>query len=302
MLAYYCGPASAIFMLWGKDKVSWPSKWTILKACGIAFWDISAQTLNYTGASLAGPTIFAIVYSSVTIWAALFSQAFLSRRMDRYQWMAVTLVFGGLALTATDSGELGPSVIHGLIMVFLGSSMHGLFYVMSEAIMTTGDERLSVEQNCAIQGLTATTVFLIWQLVYTLPNVEAKIWEPMEHAGTSASMGLALLVFFAAMSFLHSITFYHTLRYLSGGSTSAGVVKGLQAVLVFVFTHFLYCGHIGGTEMCFSAMKLMSLITVSGGVFGYGVATNENAKPGSRGKTDGYEKIEADGVIDIEPI
>ena len=36
----------------------------------IALWDISSTSLNYTGASLSGPTIFAIIYSSVTIWTA----------------------------------------------------------------------------------------------------------------------------------------------------------------------------------------------------------------------------------------
>ena len=93
MMFYYFGPACAIFVLWSRDNIIWPSKGVIMKACGISFWDIAAQTLNYTGASMAGPAIFAIVYASVTIWAALFSQAFLARRMNVYQWMSVVLVF-----------------------------------------------------------------------------------------------------------------------------------------------------------------------------------------------------------------
>jgi len=51
-------------------------------------------------------------------------------------------------------------------------------------------------------------------------------------------------------------------------------MKGLQAALVFVATHFAYCGRIGGDEMCFSKTKFVSLLTVSGGVMGYGVATS----------------------------
>jgi hypothetical protein len=36
-------------------------------------WNILSTSMNYAGASFAGPTIFAIIYSSVTIWTAVFS-------------------------------------------------------------------------------------------------------------------------------------------------------------------------------------------------------------------------------------
>ena len=64
---------------------------------------------------MAGPTIFAIIYSSVTIWAALYSQVLLQRSMDFYQWMAVLAVFGGLALMVarTKKGTIA-SVIFGV--------------------------------------------------------------------------------------------------------------------------------------------------------------------------------------------
>ena len=65
-------------------------------------------------------------------------------------------------------------------------------------------------------------------------------------------------------------------------------MKGLQAVLVFVFTHFVYCGHMGGEEMCFTRGKFMSLITVTGGVIGYGIATQER---GRSGRTADYDHI-----------
>ena len=147
-------------------------------------------------------------------------------------------------MTAVDSEVVGPGVLHGLLMVVIGTMMHGLFYVMSEAVMTKGEDRLTVEQNCAVQGMTASASFLAWQFVYTLPNIDMKLWEPMRHAGTSISTAVGLLLVFSAVSFLHSITFYYTLRHLSGGATSAGVFKGLQAVLVFVMTDLLYCGRL----------------------------------------------------------
>lgn len=62
MFFYYLGPAFFVFSLVG-DQSDWPSKRAIIKAVGIALFDIVAAAMNYTGASMAGPTIFAIVYS-----------------------------------------------------------------------------------------------------------------------------------------------------------------------------------------------------------------------------------------------
>ena len=110
---------------------------------------------------------------------------------------------------------------------------------------------------------------------------------------------------------VHSITFYHTLAYYPGGATSAGVMKGLQAVLVFVAAHLLYCGRIGGEEMCFTISKLLSLCTVVGGVTLFGVATetasslSSSSSGGSRSprltssrRQQGYTKIESDDGVE----
>ena len=298
MLFYYLGPAAVIIPLISDSTTVWPQRKVILQASSIAVWDIMSTSMNYTGASLAGPTIFAIVYSSVTIWTALFSQAFLGRTMDRFQWLGVVAVFGGLTLTASNSTQLGPSVWHGLLLVLAGSSMHALTYVMSEGIMTKVNEPLSVSQNCAVQGIVACLAFFFWQVVYTLPRYEEKILEPMTQAQTTSWYAIQILMAFAGMNLIHALTFFQTLRNFPGGATSAGVMKGLQAVLVFCFTHWLYCGRIGGEEMCFTRSKFVSLVTVCTGLVVYGAATqrrdDNNHAPdlGSGRQKDGYEPIE----------
>lgn len=291
MLAYYLGPALVIIPLLREGSQGWPSRGVILKGCGISIFDICAQSMNYTGASLAGPTIFAIVYSSVTVWTALFSQIFLGRSMIFHQWIAVVVVFGGLTLTATDSLQLGAGVVRGLTLVVLGSMMHALTYVMSEGIMTLGREKLTGPQNCAVQSIVASTFFLGWQFLYTLPRYEEVLWEPMQEAHTTVGKAIGILGVFGIANLIHALTFFHTLKYFPGGSTSAGVMKGLQAVLVFVASHVVYCGRTGGTEMCFTRGKFLSLCTVVGGVIGYGFATSTREKSGSKGEEHGYERI-----------
>jgi drug/metabolite transporter (DMT)-like permease len=310
MWFYYFGPALVLIpLLWRSDP--WPRtiKTLILKAIGIAVFDTIAASLNYAGASLAGPTIFAIVYSSVTVWTAMFSLIFLGRRMNTWQWLSVATVFGGLMLEASDSLQLGGSVIKGCVLVLFGSAMHAMTYILCEAIMTVGEETLNVPQNCGIQSTVACTVLGVWQLVYTLPNWHETIGAPMEEANTPLTWAIALLVAFAFLNWVHSITFYETLVHFPGGATSAGVMKGLQAVVVFLLTHLAFCGRTGGEELCFTKQKFISLITVVGGVVGYGIATQQKQQHHAvtaaviqDGDARGYESIETHDDIEIEAI
>ena len=252
----------------------------------IAGWDIFSQILNYTGASLAGPTIFAIIYSSVTIWTAVFSQLILGRTMYFKQWLCVILVFSGLGITATNSVNTGKNVLTGSLLVIVGSAMHGMTYVLSEGIMTVGQEKLSVIQNNFVQSTFNGSLLLLWQFLYTIPHFDDAVWGPMQDSNTSVLYASVLLGGFGALSIIHSLTHFHTLKHYPGGATSAGVMKGLQAVLVFVCTNFLYCNKLGGPEMCFSDAKFVALVTVCGGVLGYVHTTQKRFSKNLTAKDD----------------
>ena len=323
---------------------SWPSRPMLMKASSIAFFDIFAQSMVYAGNNLAGPTIFSIIYSSVTIWAALYSKILLNRSLSNMQWCGVSLVVLGLSLTALDSSTLGKNVFLGAVLIVVGTSGHGLTYVFSEKIMTTKgggrndestmapfsstmrtassttsggtdaadhrngngrnakqqpprireesssrlrlrqrrdhrrwrddydrDNIISVRANCAIQGLVATSILFVWQLVYTLPRIHPLILVPMYESGTSPLQALCILFAISLSNLLHSVTFFVTLKHMAGGATSAGVLKGLQAVLVFAASSVLLCGRWDGTgeEMCWSTSKLISLTVVLCGIAMY---------------------------------
>jgi drug/metabolite transporter (DMT)-like permease len=287
MVGYYLGPACVLFNV---PRGGWPARSSLLKTAGIASFDICAQVLNYSGAALAGPTLFAIIYSSVTVWTALFSRVLLGRLMNPFQWLGVAIVFSGLCITGLNSVTLGSEVVHGSFLVMMGSSMHALTYCLSEAVMTKVDEKVSVKANCAIQGIVAGAVLLYWQLIYTRPRFEELIWEPMQESQTSGTKAMSILLGFAVANFVHAFCFFHTLKYFPGGSTSAGVMKALQAVMVFVLTSIAFCGRLGGQEMCFSHLKLISLVVVVGGVTLFGRATQWQRQAEQIGKL-GYASI-----------
>ena len=224
------------------EEEHWPSKNLLLKASGIAIFDIFAQSMVYTGNNLAGPTVFAIIYSSVTIWAALFSRILLSRSLVKLQWAGICLVVLGLALTAMDSKTVGKNAIVGACLILVGSAFHGLTYVMCEKIMTPcakdtakEPEHLSIRANCAVQGIVAMLAFLLWQIFYTLPRLEPLILAPMRESGTTALTASFILVTITMANFVHSLTFFMTLRHFPGGATSAGVLKGLREYDIFQF-------------------------------------------------------------------
>lgn len=281
-----------------QEEEHWPSTFLLLKASGIAIFDIFAQSMVYTGNNLAGPTVFAIIYSSVTIWAAIFSRILLSRSLVVFQWAGVCLVVVGLALTAIDSKTVGKNVFAGAILILVGSSFHGLTYVMSERIMTPSPiirsvsgihkepEHVSIKANCAVQGIVAMVVFLLWQIFYTLPRIEPLILVPMREAGTTALHALIILVTITLANYVHSITFYVTLRHFPGGATSAGVLKGLQAVLVFAVSAMILCERWGGNEMCWSNSKGISLVVVVSGIMIYGTFTEKKGNMKERRKEE----------------
>jgi hypothetical protein len=322
----------------------------------VCIFDIGCTAMNYTGAVLAGPTIFAIVYSSVTIWTALFSKLFLARTINTGQWCGILIVFVGLITTSMDTvgnttnnnnsiiNNYDDTVVVGFFMILIGSAMHAMTYIMSEALMkkrkkkktaiailkkkkkavsssiisrlvsssyyddgSNDDEEhqeqeqgqqeeqgqeeqpLTSNQNNAIQSIVATIVVGMWQLVYTVPNFHAKIVIPMKLVGTTTTKALLILFSISVSNLIHSSTFFYILKYFPGGSTSAGIMKGLQAVIVFVIAHYLYCdptttssmthnnGNNTNQEMCFTTNKFIALITVSTGVIVFGIKSSTTA-------------------------
>ena len=300
MQFYYLGTACCIFLARNEQPVSWN---IIIKTSFVASIDIIAQTLNYSGATMAGPTIFAIVYSSVTIWCALLSRVLLNREMTNLQWLSVVIVFFGLGITGLSSLDLGPEVTNGTALVAVGSALHALMYVLSEAVMNNEKDIVSAKKYCAVYGSVACSGYFLWQMYYTRRHFNELILGPMRMAGTTNVYALSVLLSIGFMSLIHSITFFHTVKYLPGGSTSAGVLKALQAVLVFAATSMAFCNHFGGQELCFSADKCLSLVVVVAGVLLFGKATEMSTRQHQSVPVEDkhmYKRIESLSEVEME--
>lgn len=103
----------------------------------------------------------------------------------------------------------------------------------------------------------------------------------MEEAGTTPFQAFTILGYIVLANLVHSVTFFSTLKNFPGGATSAGVLKGLQAVFVFAASSILLCGRWGGLEMCWSRIKFISLVVVVCGILIYGTFTTEKKGKGA---------------------
>lgn len=271
MLPYYAGMSLVgVLDRWVPAERRWRD-YPLRQCFLISLVDITAMVLNYSGNMLAGSAIFAVVYASVTIWAAVFSRFMLSRKLSWEQWGAIVLVFSGLALTALGASTAGAEVLLGTVLVVVGSVLHALTYALNEWV-SVRSARTPPHVNCCVQGCIATCFFVAWQLVYTLPHWEDGIARPFDESGGAVGTVAGLFAAQAVANLVHAGTFYNLLSWV--GCVTAGVLKGLQAVVVFVLAHLFFCGY--KAENCFSPLKGVSLAVVVTGVTLYSVATRRS--------------------------
>ncbi|CAE8598644.1 unnamed protein product [Polarella glacialis] len=267
MMPYYLGMASTgLLTVCRSEKVSWRSL-PLHRCAFIALFGITAQSLNWSGNMLAGSSIFAVVYASVTIWSAVLSRLLLQRVLTPLQWSGILTVFSGLAITGFAAKSTGGMVFLGTCMICLGTFLHAMCHVLSELVSVRG-ERIPPQINACVQGLTACTLVGTWQCAYTATHWE-RIAGPVSEADSSWWFCLALLLAIAVGNFVHAASFFQLLTRI--GAVSTGVVKAVQGVAVFSLSHVLYCQR--DESQCFTPLKGLSLVIVVLGVLLYVLAT-----------------------------
>ncbi|CAK0862565.1 unnamed protein product [Prorocentrum cordatum] len=280
VVPYYFGMASTGVLMVCKPTprlASLPLHRSVFIAC----FGIVAQSLNWTGNMFAGSSIFAVIYSSVTIWAALLSRVLMQRVLTIWQWCGIFVVFSGLAITGFEAKHQGDKIFLGAAMVTVGAFLHALSHSLSELISVRG-ARIPPYVNSCVQGCVCCTLVGTWQCTYTVSHWE-KIAIPMEDAGTTWGYASLLLCGVAAGNFVHAATFFYLLTSI--GVVSTGVLKSVQSVAVFCLAHFLYCDR--DESQCFTPVKGASLVTVVCGVLCYVAATGAAQ---SRQLAGSYEK------------
>lgn len=249
--------------------------------CVLCAIDVVSQFLCQYGLTLAGSSLYCIIYSSSTIWIAIQSRFLIGRRLAWGQWTGCAVVVGGLAVSGgsiTLDDKSNTDVAVGAAMVLVGAASHALTWVLVEMLLREPDPVLP-EAVSAIMGAAGVATFGTWQLIYTLPRADALVFGPMRAHGSHTGTIVAAYVVLTLASLVHAVTFYHLVGQL--GSVTAGVMKGAQATAVFIASHVFFCA--GQPSQCFSSTKAWSLVLVVGGIATYSLS--KRADQGADAKT-----------------
>lgn len=297
--------------------------------------DVISASMNFTGLVYAGSAIFTVVYSSMTMYTAIFSWIILGRRLKALQWLGIWVIVMGLSLTSvfvpsttgpeidvgdgggssdsnsgsSDSGSgdgdgsKGPMQVHiaapeilsessrislGIFLVVCGSLFHSLSYILSEIILTSFKGTVTPVMLSTTMGLFGCVVFGMWQLIYTVPRFQTLVLDEIaKHQGDINVIWVSYIVL-AVSSLVHAVTFFSLIQRV--GSTTTGVLKGVQSVLVFVLSHYLFCSV--SQAQCFTETKGVSLGLVLLGVFLYSYFASDE---------EGDENQASDGQYEDRP-
>ena len=295
--------------------------------------DVISASMNFTGLVYAGSAIFTVVYSSMTMYTAIFSWIILGRRLKALQWLGIWVIVMGLSLTSvfvpsttgpeidvgdgggsSDSGSSdsgsgdgdgtkGPMQVHiaapeilsessrislGIFLVVCGSLFHSLSYILSEIILTSFKGTVTPVMLSTTMGLFGCVVFGMWQLIYTVPRFQTLVLDEIaKHQGDINVIWVSYIVL-AVSSLVHAVTFFSLIQRV--GSTTTGVLKGVQSVLVFVLSHYLFCSV--SQAQCFTETKGVSLGLVLLGVFLYSYFASDE---------EGDENQASDGQYEDRP-
>eukprot|EP00669_Euglena_mutabilis_P013566 TRINITY_DN8539_c0_g1_i1.p1 TRINITY_DN8539_c0_g1~~TRINITY_DN8539_c0_g1_i1.p1 ORF type:complete len:403 (+),score=124.32 TRINITY_DN8539_c0_g1_i1:80-1288(+) len=258
--------------------------------------DVLAQSMVMYGQLKVGGGLYVLLYSSSMVWTAVLAHFVLGRELHPQQWVGVGEVTLGLVLSnvhlflfaePSASGITAAwDPLVGSCVLLLGAVCSACYFVTCEWLMAGGGGEYGRTAkpipHMALAGMTGISTFAIllgYNFVLTLKHgVRALYIEPVRAAGGSWADIAAVSPLLVLANAVHAAAYFFMLHSL--GAVSAGVMKGVRAVAVFVLSATIYCsvdrnqcivlmenGHLGP-----GVLKCFAMYIVVRGVFAYSVA------------------------------
>jgi drug/metabolite transporter (DMT)-like permease len=265
----------------------------MLIVCAI---DLVSQALVMYGQLKVGGGLYVVLYSSCTVWTAILSRILLHKQLTFQQWLAVLEVTAGLILSnlnvmlSTSSAGPGATsmveILTGSLVLLLGSIFHSLTFVATEWLLAGQQDGVEIAPMAlaGFMGSISSGVLLLYNAGLTATYGFSTMYlEPVEATGGSwgkVAFGLPCLLI---ANMVHSGAFFCMLGSL--GAVVAGIMKGLQAVAVFILSATIYCSIEETQCVVFfvdgkygpGLLKTFAMYMVVRGVFAYSVAPKAEA-------------------------
>ncbi|KAF9146863.1 hypothetical protein BGX30_005073 [Mortierella sp. GBA39] len=266
--------------------------WPVIQ---VAVMDVIANAMVTVGFFYVGSGMYQVIYSSIVIWCAILTRIFLSRKLNNIQWVAIFGVTIGLAISAVgtvqDASPDGPvqswiEKSFGALVTLGATFLYACVYVLSDKVLSTTKPTPIPEKVCSMVGGYASLLTFLYLCVHTFPNWKTEVMDVVADRQGSTIGILLVYPLLVISSMLHSLNYYVLLSRIN--NIAVGIMQSLRAVLVFVMSHYLFCGV--SSAQCFNQWKFMSAIVVIGCV----TLFSFNSSPSnSHAKADGAQASSA---------
>jgi len=249
------------------------------------------------GLTLSGSAIFGIVFSSVSIWAALFARALLGRVLSGTQMAGIAIVTAGLVVSGWGENaetEEGQRVVLGIWLSVAGTICLGLEYVLIEMAMETAraeaairralregndrggdkedgdewedededeDDEFLVMDYMVYMGVIGLALSLLYHAVYTAPRWQELVAGPVAEEGSTPGYLAVLFITQAFSNFAHNLSWFVVVE--REGSVATGLLQGGKAVALLLGSAAAFCHR--QQSQCLTPTKIAATVIVVGG-------------------------------------
>ena len=268
-----------------------------------AMADVFGQISGQLSQHLCGASLFMIIYSSITVFAALFRWYFYQHPVSKGEWAGILVISVGLCITTVggqdgdDDEKHASEVLSGMILALVSAVCYGWVYVWTEQIMKgnisglTGGIAPSPIGMATFSGFAGTVSVGAYMASYVGPNWDELVVKPMTVMDSSYEQVVLVYLILLLMCGLHNISFIYVGKS-GGGAVVTGVNKAVQTVSVFLASALAYgAAH---AEQRMTGEKTLGVIFVVFGVLYYSLKSQE-AKAGddeTRDKSAMVEMVE----------
>jgi drug/metabolite transporter (DMT)-like permease len=242
--------------------------------------DIGGGIFTQISIALIGSGIFTVIYSTIVVYIALLSTVRYGRKISRVRWGCLILITCSAifsALGQLDGASDASWTLVGIASALGATLSYGTLYVQLSETYCAGAE-LSQTCFCLVVSGIETAWCALYFLLLTLPRWHEWVVAPMEDAEakggadsqSAAGNSSALMLFVAIVLFdgAHQIGFYYVTSFGKIAAIGSGVNKALQAAILFIVSHWLFCSRTE-TSQCMNLLKSLGTFGVCLGVVAY---------------------------------
>jgi len=230
---------TAFTALWSEPRFTKDDFWRPFPYWYILVLDILYSVLFQWGLSLVGSGLATVIYSSITIFSAIFSRVIYGKILSWLKVVSLIIIVGSISVTA--DGQIknvgaGQQVV-GILLIVASCICSALEYVLVENVLLKKFTPMATSMiywpNLVLYGL--------WIGFYVGLQWDKLVLQPIREKNGNYSIILLLYLGYSFSMGTHQMAWFNSLRGGRVAAVSSAVNKVLQAVLVFFISDIFYC-------------------------------------------------------------